>query len=174
MNETESLVSHERKGSAPKVARVVMYSLLIFCALLIGTALFMPTPDGPHSRQHANESVAAVKLRKINELQTKYSADHPGKGFSCALQPLWFAEPESKDYDPLAFLKSGNTSGYKFALSSCNTDDKGRIVHYQATAVPVWLGATGYRAFCTDDSGHLWYDQRGSVANCLVSRRPIP
>ena len=135
--------------------------------------MFIPKFDS--SRQNANEAFAVAKLRQLNTLQEKYSADHPGIGFSCALQPLWFPNPDGpNDYDPLGFLISGTTSGYKFSLSSCSAGSDGRIVHYQATAFPVWLGASGYRAFCTDDSGRLWYDHGGSAKACLGSGRPLP
>jgi hypothetical protein len=173
MNGTEPLASYQRKRSAQKIGRIVLYGFLVFCVLFVGAALFIPKFDT--SRQHVDQLVAVAKLRQINALQAKYSADHPGKGFSCTLQLLWSADPNaSNDYDPLQFLLSGTTFGYRFSLSSCNTDAMGTIVHYQATALPTPRGVIGYRAFCTDDSGRLWYDPAGSVKNCLAFRRPLP
>jgi hypothetical protein len=63
--------------------------------------------------------------------------------------------------------------GDKFMLGNCRSDDKGVVVYYEATAVPVEHGRTGFHAFCTDESGLLWYDEQGSAATCLVSRRPL-
>jgi hypothetical protein len=30
-----------------------------------------------------------------------------------------------------------------------------------------------FRAFCTDDSGVLWYDKDGSAADCLALHQPL-
>jgi len=150
---------------------IVSYGIPTLLVLFVVCAL-LPTFDT--SRQHANELVAAVKLRQINSLQAKYSVDHPTQGFSCVLPLVWSGELSgSRDYN-LPVSESGTASGYKFALSSCEPNAEGMILHYQVTAIPVWPGATGYRAFCTDDSGRIWYDQGGSAAKCFVSRRPLP
>ena len=151
---------------------IVSYGIPTLLVLFVVCALL---PRFDTSRQHLNELAAAFKLRQINNLQAKYSADHPTQGFSCVLPLVWSAGLNgSRDYNLLPVSESGTASGYKFALSSCEPNATGMILHYQLTAVPVWPGATGYRAFCTDDSGRLWYDQGGSTANCFVSRRPLP
>jgi len=173
MNQTESPASAPSSRSFLTVRRMLLYSIPMMCVLLAAGAVFIPKFDS--SRQSANEVFAVAKLRQINTLQEKYSADHPSIGFSCALKPLWVLNPDGpNDYDRLGFLRSGTTSGYKFSLSGCSAGPDGRVVHYQATAVPVWLGASGYRAFCTDDSGRLWYDHGGSAIACLESLRPLP
>jgi hypothetical protein len=172
MNQTE-----ESSLSKPKTRRTfwrILYSLLVLVGLLLAVAMFIPVLDGPHSRQRANAASAVSKLLTINTLQTKYSAAHPERGFACELPILKPAEPpENADYDPLHFLVTGAQSGYKFALGNCQADAKGVVVHYQATAVPVEHGVTGFRAFCTDESGLIWYDKAGSEANCLASRRSL-
>jgi hypothetical protein len=173
MNQTESPASAPSSRSFLTVRRILLYGIPMMGALLVAGAVFIPKFDS--SRQSANEVFAVAKLRQINTLQQKYSADHPSIGFSCALKPLWVLNPDGpNDYDRLGLLRSGTTSGYKFSLSSCSAGPDGRIVHYQATAVPVWLGASGYRAFCTDDSGRLWYDHGGSAIASLESLRPLP
>lgn len=58
-------------------------------------------------------------------------------------------------------------SGYNFAIMSCRVDAKGTVIHYEATVVPVKQGTTGFRAFCTDDSGELWYDGGKAGSKCL-------
>jgi len=64
-------------------------------------------------------------------------------------------------------------SGYKFAVFNCRTDVKTVVTHYEATAVPTEQGKTGLRAFCTDESGVICYDQQGSAPGCLASRRQL-
>ena len=49
----------------------------------------------------------------------------------------------------------------------------GVVVHYEATALPIERGRTGFHAFCTDDSASLWYDDEGSVTKCLASHRVL-
>jgi len=123
----------------------------------------------------ANESAAVGRLRDLNNLQHEYAADYPEKGFACALPLLEHSEkpPNRTDYDPGRFLVTGTWSGYNFAVVSCNPNAEGMVSHYQATAVPSERGKTGSRAFCTDDSGELWYDRSGSAAECLLSRRSL-
>jgi len=136
--------------------------------------IFIPVLDGPHSRQHANEAAAVSKLRTVVTLETKYSAAHAEKGFACELALLKpIEQTRDGDYDPFSFLIKPTYAGYKFALGNCSADVKGVVVHYQATAVPVERSRTGFRVFCTDDSGLLWYDAAGSATNCLVSRRSL-
>lgn len=167
---------NQGERSAPAVPRLLklFYGILVLIALLLAAALFVPVLDGPDSRKHANESVAVGKLREINTLQTKYAAAHPQEGFACELPLLRSLEPpEHADYDPLEFLVLGTHAGYKIALRSCYADAAGLVVHYQVTAVPTERGVTGFRAFCTDDTGQLWYDAAGSEMHCLTSRHPL-
>jgi len=145
-------------------------------ALLLVALLFIPEFDGPHFRQHANEAVAVSRLRVLTTLEKKFTAAHVDKGFACQLPLLRPAESEQNSvdyYDPLRFLTTGTSAGYIFALGNCRTDAKGVVVHYEATAVPVEPGKTGFHAFCTDDSGLLWHDENGSATNCLALRRGL-
>jgi hypothetical protein len=158
---------------APATPRLLKFFYAI-PALLLAAALFIPVLDGPDSRKHANEAVAVGKLRHINTLQTKYAAAHPQKGFACELPLLRYLEPlERAGYDPSEFLALGTHAGYKIALRNCHADAAGLVVHYQVTAVPTERGVTGFRAFCTDDTGQLWYDADGSETNCLTSKHPL-
>jgi hypothetical protein len=143
--------------------------------LLFVALLSIPVLDGPHSRQHANEAVAVRKLRAVITLEKEFAAAHVDKGFACELPLLRPAESEQNPlvYDQLHFLSTGTNAGYKFVLGNCRTDAKGVVVHYEVTAVPLERGKTGYHAFCTDDSGLLWYDPEVSATNCLASRRAL-
>jgi len=137
--------------------------------------LCIPVLDGPHSRQYANEASAVSKLRAITMLEKKFAAAHPEKGFACELDLLKPAQNEQNpvDYDPMRFLTIGSSAGYKFVLGNCRTNANEVVVHYEATALPIERGRTGFHAFCTDDSASLWYDAEGSVTKCLASRRVL-
>ena len=143
--------------------------------MLVVAVLSLPVLDGPHSRQHANEVAAVSTLHTLTALERKFEAAHVDKGFACDLQLLRPAEGEENSVgdDPLPFLTTGTSVGYKFVLRNCRSDDRGVVAHYEATATPVENGRTGFFAFCTDDSGLLWYDALGSATNCLALRRAL-
>jgi hypothetical protein len=152
----------------------LLYVLMGGTGLVIVALLTIPVLDGPHSRQYANEASAVSKLREVMTAEKKFAAANEGKGFTCELSLLERPVSEKTDgYDPLWFAATGRSSGYEFVLVNCRTDGKGVVVHYEATAVPIEHGRTGFRAFCTDDSGLLWYDADGSATKCLASRRPL-
>lgn len=143
--------------------------ILVFLA-----AAIIPGLDDRHSRQRANEVAAVSALRIVNELQSKYAAAHPEKGFACELPRLRPPEQaQNADYNPLDFLITRTHYGYKIALANCHADARGVIARYQATAVPAVPRATGFKAFCTDESGLLWYDAAGSGTDCLTPRRSL-
>jgi hypothetical protein len=145
--------------------------------LLLAGVLFLmliPRLDGLHSRQHAHDAVAVGKLLTIIDLQKKYAVAHPEKGFACELPQLKPVEQrKDDDYDPFSFLTTGTWSGYRFAIEGCHVEKKGIVAHYQASAVPVVPGTTGFRAFCTDETGTLWYDDSGVRVKCLISGRVL-
>jgi hypothetical protein len=157
----------------PRLTRYrFLYVLLAICALVVVAMMFIPVLVGPHSRRYTNEWGAARSLRTVTALQNKYAVAHPEKGFACELSLLKPSEQqEFAVYEPL-ILVTGMQAGYRFSLGGCYAE-KGKVVHYQVTAVPIQRGTTGLAAFCGDDSGSLWYDPEGSATNCLTSRRPL-
>jgi hypothetical protein len=148
----------------------VALTLCVIAAILLVAALFVPVLD-VNKRQHANEAVAVVRLRKLGVLQGAHAASHPARGFACQLSELKPSMPIGNSYDPDEFLLTGVQAGYKFAVTKCRTNANGAVTQYEATAVPVERGSTGFYAFCTDQSGTIWYDSDGSGERCLTSRR---
>jgi hypothetical protein len=148
---------------------------LVLAGLLLGGFLiliFLRLLYAPHGRLYGNESAALVKLRSVVALQNEYAKAHVAKGFACELRLLKPVEArDDAEYDPLRFLTTGTQSGYKYSLANCRTDAQGVFVQYQVIAVPIEQGKTGSHAFCTDESGVLWYDVEGSATKCLSSRR---
>ena len=135
-------VNHTNKSAAAipwlrhRILRQSIWDILVFCGLLLSTALFLPVLDGRGSRMRANEAVAVGKLREINTLQAKYAAEHPDIGFACSLPALKSVEPPNQADDPSDFFITETHAGYKFALYKCHGNPKDSIVDYQLTAVP--------------------------------------
>jgi hypothetical protein len=70
-------------------------------------------------------------------------------------------------------LLAGESSGYKSVLAGCTSTEKGIVIRYRITAVPIARGLTGVRAFCADESGTLFYEENGSATECLSLRLPL-
>ena len=85
------------------------------CGLLLAAGLLLlvvPTLDGPHSRQIANEAAAVSKVRTVVTLQDQYTAAHAYNGFACELSQLKPTDQRNEaDYDPLRFLTTGTSPG---------------------------------------------------------------
>ena len=159
-----------------KIPPVLRTSLLILCGLLLLvclSVLMIPTLDGPHSRQFANEASAVSKLRTILTLQNQYTIASAYSGFACELAQLRPLGQQRFPDSSLEFLATGVQSGYRFSLVSCGPDANRARARYQVTAVPLQHGTTGFRAFCADETGVIWYDPEGSAANCLASQHAL-
>jgi hypothetical protein len=146
---------------------------LVVVFILFVAASSIPVFDGPNSRRTAHEAIAVGNLRKLANLETNYSAAHTEQGFVCQMSLLKSTPPSSGEYDPEEFLILDRYAGYKIKLDGCEPDPNGLVTHYRAAAVPAEPGKSGVRAFCTDQSGALWYDNSGSADNCLARRKPI-
>jgi hypothetical protein len=141
-------------------------------AVIFMAALLVPRV-GVH-RQGINEAATLTRLRRLNTLQNSYAASHPADGFACQLPTLKSTTPAGDTYNLDEYLfTTGTQSGYKFTLTGCRTDSNTVVTQYQLTAVPLQRGVTGFRVFCTDQTGATWYDLEGSAENCLAARKPL-
>jgi len=149
--------------------------LSIALIFLIGVLTFF-SPSFPHKHfgMASNESAAVGSLRKLNSLESQYAAAHADKGFACELTLLQPTEEMKEAFGPYATLLTGVWSGYKFAVVGCAPGASRVVTHYALTAVPVSPYRTGVRAFCTDESGNIFYDHTGSGSECLAARQPLP
>lgn len=159
------MLSPKRKAILGLAAAFLLSFLIVFA--------FSPHFHDSHAGVRQNESAAVGGLRRIHDLQSKYASAHPNEGFACQLQQLRPAKDTTPAYDPTTAMLAGEWSGYKFALAGCTATEKAIVVHYQITAVPITHGSTGVRAFCTDESGTLFYEESGSATECLSSRLPV-
>lgn len=151
-------------------AKLSVALILLFVLLLV----FSPTFHDRHFGVARYESAAVGSLSRINELERQYATNHADKGFACKLRLLLTDKRKSNAYDPVASLLSGEHAGYRFAVATCAADATGIVSQYEITAVPTAPGRTGVRAFCTDQSGQLFYDPDASAAQCLSLRHKLP
>ena len=70
-------------------------------------------------------------------------------------------------------MEAGEYSGYR-SLISCQPNGINVVASYKITAEPIGLGKAGFSAFCTSESGLVWYDRTGSGEKCLTSRTLLP
>ena len=123
----------------------------------------------------ANESAAVGALRTFNALENQYAAAHADRGFACEFRLLQKTEQRGGvAARNLTEALSGKSCGYNFAFIGCAADGDGIVAHYQVAAVPVKPGVTGLRAFCTDQTSVLFYDDEASTSQCLASRQTVP
>jgi len=166
-------VSGLQKPALRNLWRNLLIPFVVIMVILCLAALFIPTLDGPNSHRKAREAVAVGNLHRLATLQASYSASHPDKGFACQLSLLKSTKSPSGNYDPDGFLLSETYTGYRITLTGCEPGPNGVVTSYRAIAVPREPGKSGVRAFCTDQTGALWYDASGSPENCLATRRTI-
>lgn len=151
----------------------VPVQLGVAIAVVLITAWFLSPTLDIKGRQAANEAAAVRTLSRINQLERKYAASHSSQGFACQLSLLKLPLIAGGGGDRDDFLLTGTVSGYKLSIVGCLAGGGGVVTGYQITAVPWAEGSTGVRAFCTDESGALWYDRRGSAEKCLAERESL-
>lgn len=153
-----------------KVWAALLVSLLLLFGLLV---LLSPPFHDKYFGMAKYEASAVGSLDKINSLENRYAASHPDKGFACELALLRPQEHKVDASNHTSGPLGGQWTGYKFAFAECTAEANGIITHYQIAAVPIRRFSTGVRAFCTDQTGKLFYDSDGSGTQCLASRREI-
>lgn len=145
--------------------------LIVMSVILILITLSIPAMQQVHIK--ANQTSAIASLRMLNSMEGEYNSNYPTHGYACSLAALG-GKPGSGSPSPEAAqlipedLASGNKAGYNFTISNCakntvnNTD---QYTSYQINAVPVNVGHTGDRGYCTDENGLIRYDPKGGT-NC--------
>ena len=155
-------------------SKVWITSLVFFFLFALILLVTSPTFHDKYFGMAKYESAAVGNLQKINTLENLYASTHPDKGFACQLPLLRPTSKADDAYDPTVALLGGTWSGYRFAVAACVLGENGIATQYEITATPVMPYSTGVRAFCTDQSGKLFYDQEGSGSKCLAARQSLP
>ena len=165
------------KGDGMAMAGLVMgygaFAIIPFILIIAAIAI----PNLLRARMAANESSAARLVREINTAELTYRSTYPDVGYTCALSDLAGKDESSSPSAKRAQLlrdrfASGEVTGYRFELRNCvNSEEEGH--KYQVVAYPSIANRTGVRAFCSDESGVIRLDARGSADDCLVSGPPL-
>ena len=145
--------------------------LIVMSVILVLITLALPGYEHLHIR--ADETSAISSVRMINQMQGEYNTAYPAKGYAGSLVSLGGKQgsgnptPDAAQLIP-DDLASGTKSGYLFTVvgGSKNTvNNQDQFNSYVVNAVPVSVGRSGNRGFCSDESGQIHYDPKGGT-NC--------
>ena len=155
----------KQKGFSLIELLIVVAIILIIAAIAI--------PNLMRSRMAANEASAVGSLRTINTAEVTYSTTY-GTGFAPLLNlggtvPCTPSAGTSCLVDSL--ISGGSKSGYTLAVPIPGAVGTIAVpnVTYEANAVPVVIGQSGQRSFCTDASGVLRNDPTGAAAATVAA-----
>lgn len=154
------------KGEGIAIAGLVLGYLGIAAIPIILIIAAIAIPNLLRAKIAANEASAVASMRVIAVAEASYQVAHEETGFTCNFSDL------SGLLDPR--LRSGFKNGYAFFLQNCAADEQGGpIARFQITAVPMTPNTSGVRAFCSDETGVIKLDSRGSAQNCLDHGSPL-
>jgi prepilin-type N-terminal cleavage/methylation domain-containing protein len=151
----------KQKGFSLIELLIVVAIILIIAAIAI--------PNLMRSKMAANQSSAVGSLRTINTAMVTYSTNYPGVGYAASLAVLGgtAASCAGSTYASSSnaclidnVLASGTKSGYVFAAASGGGVP---AVTYTSLATPQVQGQTGQNAYCSDQSGVLYYNNAGTT-----------
>src|SRR5712664_90106 len=150
----------KQKGFSLIELLIVVAIILIIAAIAI--------PNLMRSRMAANESSAVGSLRTVNTAQVTYSTTY-GMGYT-TLAKLGGADPCTAAAATACLIDSVLTAGTKsgYTITSVAANGAGTtaspFVTFESGAVPVALGQSGQRAFCSDQSGVIRGNPAGTAA----------
>jgi len=154
----------KQKGFSLIELLIVVAIILIIAAIAI--------PNLMRARMSANESSAAGSLRTINTAEVSYATTYPTVGFT-GLASLGGAAGNCTPSQATgcfidAFLANTASTtgkdGYIFTLTATASA-------YTSLAAPVNLNTTGTRAFCSNQTGVIYFNAGAST--CSNSNTPL-
>ncbi|MGB7726447.1 MAG: prepilin-type N-terminal cleavage/methylation domain-containing protein [Candidatus Acidiferrum sp.] len=147
----------KQKGFSLIELLIVVAIILIIAAIAI--------PNLMRSKMAANQSSAVGSLRTINTAEVTFSTNYPSVGFATLAALGGVASTCATTATSGAaclidnVLATGTKSGYVFTVTD---GAQTPIVTYTSLALPQVAGQTGTNAYCSDQSGVLYYDNSGT------------
>jgi prepilin-type N-terminal cleavage/methylation domain-containing protein len=152
--------------------------LIVVAIILVISAIAIPSYL--HSKIAANEASAVGSIRTINTAQVTYSSTYPTVGYASTLNALAASTTGTVSSNNAGILDTvlGCTSavcsksGFNFQLTNVTGSP---VSTYSVWAVPIMLGTTGYRTFCSNNMNPVLYDPSGCnsarINHCLNLQR---
>jgi prepilin-type N-terminal cleavage/methylation domain-containing protein len=145
-----------------------LIELLIVVAIILIIAA-IAIPNLLRSRMAANEASAVGTLRTINTAEVTFQTTYPTIGFAglaalggvaatCAT-PTGASSSGACLIDDVIAAAPNQKSGYTFTATAAGGTP---TVTYATTAIPIALGQSGQRAFCSDQSGVIRFNAGGA------------
>ena len=152
-----------------------LIELLIVVAIILIIAA-IAIPNLLRSRMAANEASAVGSVRTINTAAISFNSTY-GDGFPSTLAQIGTTGTAAVSCANSEYLDSllttGTKSGYLFAMGAGTTKvaaasvpagcTAGYTDGYTTTALPVTVGTTGQRSFCSDASGVIRFNPTGGA-----------
>jgi prepilin-type N-terminal cleavage/methylation domain-containing protein len=148
--------------------------LIVVAIILVISAIAIPSYL--HSKIAANEASAVYSIRTINTAQVTYASNYPTVGYASTLNDLASSTITSAVSSSNAGILDwvlGCTaavcpkSGYNFQLTNIGGSP---VSSYTVWGVPLTVGTTGYRTFCSNSLNPVFFDPAGGPAgsaNCI-------
>lgn len=149
-----------------------LIELLIVVAIILIIAA-IAIPNFMRARMSANESAAASSVRSISTAELSYFTTYPSVGFT-ALGSLGGAQPCTPAAATGCFIDNvlatngggAGKDGYSFTLQTAAS-----LTGFGALAAPLTLNKTGTRAFCSDQTGVIYFN--AGAATCTNANSPL-
>lgn len=162
----------ERKQGQQHEEGFTLIELLIVMSVML-ILMTLAVPQMLKLTKQAHETSAIQSVRTIVQAELQYNSMYPQNGFACSLTQLG-GDPKSGAPSAQSAqlippdLATGSKGGYAFALANCNkvtVNNQDMYTSYEVTAVPLSVGKSGDRGFCSDENNHITFDPAGGT-NC--------